>query len=296
MIHPTAIIDPGAKIAANVEIGAYSIIGPHVEIGEHTVIGPHVIIKGHTRIGRENRIFQFSSLGEVPQDKKYAGEPTRLEIGDRNTIREFCTFNLGTAQDAGVTRIGDDNWIMAYVHIAHDCQVGNKTTFANNAQLAGHVVVEDWAILGGYTGVHQFCRVGAHVMTAVGTVVLQDVPPYLMAAGNTAQPYGINVEGLKRRGFTAESLSALKRAYRTLYKSGLLLEEAKVKLADGKARTIQHMTEALFADGECSTDCHGGRGGLRGSSGQPFDRRLEGKPARCRFLRHWRATYGVSGI
>jgi UDP-N-acetylglucosamine acyltransferase len=232
MIHPTAIVDPGAKIAANVEIGPYSIIGADVEIGEHTVIGPHVIIKGHTRIGRENRIFQFSSLGEVPQDKKYAGEPTRLEIGDRNTIREFCTFNLGTAQDAGVTRIGDDNWIMAYVHIAHDCQVGNKTTFANNAQLAGHVVVEDWAILGGYTGVHQFCRVGAHVMTAVGTVVLQDVPPYLMAAGNTAQPYGINVEGLKRRGFTAESLSALKRAYRTLYKSGLLLEEAKIKLAE----------------------------------------------------------------
>ena len=232
MIHPTAIVDPGAKIAANVEIGPYSIIGPDVEIGEHTAIGPHVIIKGHTRIGRENRIFQFSSLGEVPQDKKYAGEPTRLEIGDRNTIREFCTFNLGTAQDAGVTRIGDDNWIMAYVHIAHDCQVGNKTTFANNAQLAGHVVVEDWAILGGYTGVHQFCRVGAHVMTAVGTVVLQDVPPYLMAAGNTAQPYGINVEGLKRRGFTAESLSALKRAYRTLYKSGLLLEEAKIKLAE----------------------------------------------------------------
>ena len=232
MIHPTALIDPAAKIGSGVEIGAYSIIGPDVEIGDNTHIGPHVVIKGHTRIGRENRIFQFSSLGEVPQDKKYAGEPTRLEIGDRNTIREFCTLNLGTAQDAGVTRIGDDNWIMAYVHIAHDCQVGNKTTFANNAQLAGHVVVEDWAILGGYTGVHQFCRVGAHVMTAVGTVVLQDVPPYLMAAGNTAQPYGINVEGLKRRGFTAESLSALKRAYRTLYKSGLLLEEAKIKLAE----------------------------------------------------------------
>ena len=232
MIHPTAIVDPRAKIAAGVEIGPYSLIGADVEIGENTIIGPHVIIKGHTRIGRENQIFQFSSLGEVPQDKKYAGEPTRLEIGDRNTIREFCTLNLGTAQDAGVTRVGDDNWIMAYVHIAHDCQVGNKTTFANNAQLAGHVVVEDWAILGGYTGVHQFCRVGAHVMTAVGTVVLQDVPPYLMAAGNTAQPYGINVEGLKRRGFTAESLSALKRAYRALYKSGLLLEEAKLKLAE----------------------------------------------------------------
>lgn len=232
MIHATALVEPGARIGANVEIGPYSIIGADVEIGDNTVIGSHVVIKGHTRIGRENRIFQFCSLGEAPQDKKYAGEPTRLEIGDRNTIREFCTFNLGTVQDAGVTRIGDDNWIMAYVHIAHDCQVGNKTTFANNSQLAGHVIVDDWAILGGFTGIHQFCRIGAHVMTAVGTVVLQDVPPYLMAAGNTATPYGINVEGLKRRGFTAESLTALKRAYRTLYKSGLLLDEAKLKLAE----------------------------------------------------------------
>jgi UDP-N-acetylglucosamine acyltransferase len=245
MIHPTALVDPAARIGSGVEIGAYSIIGPDVEIGDKSKIGPHVVIKGHTRIGRENRIFQFCSLGEEPQDKKYAGEPTRLEIGDRNTIREFCTFNLGTVQDAGVTRIGDDNWIMAYVHIAHDCQVGNKTTFANNAQLAGHVIVEDWAILGGYTGIHQFCRVGAHVMTAVGTVVLQDIPPYLMAAGNTAQPYGINVEGLKRRGFTADSLSALKRAYRTLYKSGLLLEEAKVKLAE-EAKTQPDVQ--LFVD------------------------------------------------
>ena len=235
MIHPTAIVDPGARIGANVSIGPYSIIGAHVEIGDNTEIGPHAVIKGHTKIGRDNRIFQFCSLGEVPQDKKYAGEDTRLEIGDRNTIREFCTFNLGTVQDAGVTRIGNDNWIMAYVHIAHDCQVANHTTFANNAQLAGHVHIEDWAILGGYTGVHQFCRVGAHVMTAVGTVVLQDVPPYLMAAGNTAQPYGINVEGLKRRGFTAESITALKRAYRTIYKSGLLLEEAKAKLVEEAA-------------------------------------------------------------
>jgi UDP-N-acetylglucosamine acyltransferase len=232
MIHPTAIIEPGARIGANVSIGAYSLIGPNVEIGDGTWIGPHVVINGHTRIGRENRIYQFASLGEVPQDKKYAGENTRLEIGDRNTVREFCTFNLGTAQDAGVTRIGNDNWIMAYVHIAHDCQVGNHTTFANNAQLAGHVHVDDWAILGGYTGVHQFCHIGAHIMTAVGTVVLQDVPPYLMAAGNSAQPYGINVEGLKRRGFTQESITALKRAYRTLYKSGLMLEEAKEKLAE----------------------------------------------------------------
>lgn len=232
MIHATALVDPAARLGSNVRIGAYSIIGPHVEIGDNTEIGPHVVIQGHSRIGRDNRIFQFCSLGEVPQDKKYAGEPTRLEIGDRNTIREFCTFNLGTAQDKGVTRIGDDNWIMAYVHIAHDCQVGNKCTFANNASLAGHVTVDDWAILGGFTGVHQFCRIGAHVMTAVSTVILQDVPPYLMAAGNTAQPYGINVEGLKRRGFSAEALLSLKRAYRTLYKSGLRLEEARAKLVE----------------------------------------------------------------
>ncbi|WP_153115585.1 acyl-ACP--UDP-N-acetylglucosamine O-acyltransferase [Rhodocyclus tenuis] len=235
MIHATAIVHPGARIDESVSIGAYSIIGENVEIGAGTTVGPHVVIKGHTRIGRDNQIFQFASLGEVPQDKKYAGEPTRLEIGDRNTIREFCTFNLGTAQDIGVTRIGDDNWIMAYVHIAHDCQVGNKTIFANNSQLAGHVHVDDWAILGGFTGVHQFCRVGAHCMTAVGTVVLQDIPPYVTAAGNTASPFGINAEGLKRRGFSSESLLALKRAYRTLYKSGLLLEEARAKLEEDAA-------------------------------------------------------------
>jgi len=232
MIHPTAIIHPGAKLGAGVSVGAYSIIDEYVEIGDNTRIGPHVVITGNTRIGCDNRIFQFCSLGEVPQDKKYAGEPTRLEIGDRNTIREYCTFNLGTAQDAGVTRMGDDNWIMAYVHIAHDCQVGNRTTFANNAQLAGHVHVDDWAILGGYTGIHQFCRVGAHTMTAVGTVVLQDIPPYVMAAGNTATPFGINAEGLKRRGFSPEALMTLKRAYRTLYKSGLMLDEAKVRLEE----------------------------------------------------------------
>jgi UDP-N-acetylglucosamine acyltransferase len=231
VIHPSAIVHPGAQLGANVSIGAYSIIGEHVEIGDNTTVGPHVVISGRTRIGRDNHIFQFSSLGEVPQDKKYGGEPTRLEIGDRNTIREFCTFNLGTALDAGVTRVGDDNWIMAYVHIAHDCQVGNRTVFANNAQLAGHVHIGDWAILGGYTGVHQFCRVGAHTMTAVGTVVLQDIPPFVMAAGNTASPFGINAEGLKRRGFSAEALLALKRGYRTLYKSGLMLDEARAKLA-----------------------------------------------------------------
>ena len=249
MIHPVAIVDPAARIGANVEIGPYSIIGPDVVIGDDTEIGPHVVIKGHTRIGRENRIFQFCSLGEMPQDKKYAGEPTRLEIGDRNTIREFCTFNLGTVQGGGVTSVGDDNWIMAYVHIAHDCRVANKTIFANGASLAGHVTVDDLVIFGGFTGVHQFCRIGAHVITAASSLVLQDVPPYLMVAGNTAQPYGIHVEGLKRRGFTSEAISELKRAYRTLYKSGMLLEEAKAKLAE-QAKTqpdVQLMVDFLEA-------------------------------------------------
>lgn len=244
MIHPTAIIHPGAKLGAGVSVGAYSIIDEHVEIGDNTRIGPHVVITGNTKIGCDNRIFQFCSIGEIPQDKKYAGEPTRLEIGDRNTIREYCTFNLGTVQDAGVTRMGSDNWIMAYVHVAHDCQVGNHTTFANNSQLAGHVHVDDWAILGGYTGVHQFCRIGAHTMTAVGTVVLQDVPPYVMAAGNTATPFGINAEGLKRRGFSPEALMALKRAYRTLYKSGLMLEEARAKLEE-EAKTHPEVVPIL---------------------------------------------------
>jgi UDP-N-acetylglucosamine acyltransferase len=247
MIHTTAIVDSGARIGANVAIGPYSIIGPDVEIGDNTEIGSHVVIKGHTRIGRENRIFQFCSLGEIPQDKKYAGEPTRLEIGDRNTIREFCTFNLGTVQGGGLTSIGDDNWLMAYAHIAHDCHVGNKTIFANGASLAGHVTVDDWVIFGGFTGIHQFCRIGAHVITAASSLVLQDVPPYLMVAGNTAQPYGIHVEGLKRRGFTSAAISELKRAYRTLYKSGLLLEEAKAQLAD-QARTapdVQRMVDFL---------------------------------------------------
>lgn len=230
MIHSSAIIHPGAKLGAGVTVGPYSIIGEHVEIGDNTSIGAHVVISGHTRIGSDNRIFQFNSIGEVPQDKKYAGEPTRLEIGDRNTIREFCTFNVGTIQDGGVTRVGDDNWIMGYVHIAHDCQVGNHTIFANNATLAGHVHIDDWAILGGFTGVHQFCRIGAHTMTAISTVVVQDIPPYVMAAGNSASPYGINAEGLKRRGFSPDALMTLKRAYRTLYKSGLMLEEARTKL------------------------------------------------------------------
>ena len=232
MIHPSAIIHPGARLGANVSIGAYSIVGEHVEIGNGTRIGPHVVIEGHTRIGRNNRVFQFCSLGAVPQDKKYANEPTRLEIGDGNTIREFCTLNCGTAQDAGVTRLGHGNWIMAYVHLAHDCQIGDHTIFANNAQLAGHVHVGDHAILGGFTGVHQFVRIGAHSFTAIATVVVHDLPPYVMAAGDTAKPYGINIEGLRRRGFSAEAMAAIKRAYKTLYKSGLTLDQAKAQLAE----------------------------------------------------------------
>ena len=231
MIHSAAIVHPGARIADGVEIGPYSIIGPHVEIGPGCWIGPHVVISGHTRFGANNRVYQFNSIGEVPQDKKYGGEPTRLEIGDNNTIREFCTFNCGTVQDAGVTRIGSDNWIMAYVHLAHDCQIGNHTIFANNAQLAGHVHVGDYAILGGFTEVHQFCRIGAHSLSALGSVILQDVPPYVLVSGNTARPFGINAEGLKRRGFAPAVNTRLKRAYKTLYKSGLPLAGAREELA-----------------------------------------------------------------
>lgn len=230
MIHPSAIIHPNARLADDVEVGPYSIIGEHVEIGAGTVVGPHVVIDGHTRIGCHNRIFQFCSLGAVPQDKKYDNEPTRLEIGDHNVIREYCSFNLGTVQDVGVTRLGSHNWIMAYVHLAHDCQVGDHTIFANNSQLAGHVTVEDYAILGGFTVVHQFVRIGAHIITGMGTILLKDVPPYILASGNPSSVHGINAEGLKRRGFSKDSIMAIKRAYKTLYKSGLTLQEAMEQL------------------------------------------------------------------
>jgi UDP-N-acetylglucosamine acyltransferase len=231
-IHATALVDPAAQIADDVVIGAYSIIGPHVAIGAGCSIGAHVVITGHTRIGVNNRIFQFNSLGEMPQDKKYDNEPTRLEIGDNNTIREFCTFNTGTVQDGGVTRLGNDNWIMAYVHLAHDCQVGNNVIMANNAQLAGHVVIGDHAILGGFTGVHQFCRIGAHVITGGSSVVFKDIPPYVTASGNPAKPYGINSEGLKRRGFGPDTIAALKRAYRSVYRSGETVDGALAALAE----------------------------------------------------------------
>lgn len=230
-IHPTAVIDPRAELAGDVEVGAYAVIGHDVRVGAGTRIGPHVVIGAHTRIGCRNTFYQFSSIGEAPQDKKYSGEPTTLEIGDDNTVREFCTFNRGTVQDAGATRVGNGNWIMAYVHLAHDCQIGNGTIFANNAQLAGHVHVGDQAILGGFTVVHQFCRIGAHSITAMGTILLQDLPPFVMASGNTAVPHGINAEGLRRRGFSAEAVAAVKRAYKTLYKSGLSFAEAQAQIA-----------------------------------------------------------------
>lgn len=229
-IHSTAIIDPKAELDSSVEVGAYSIIESGVKIDANTRIGSHAVIKGPTTIGKNNHIFQYVSLGEQPQDKKYIDEPTTLEIGDNNTIREFCTFNRGTTQDKGITKIGNDNWVMAYVHIAHDCDVGNHTILANNSSLAGHVDVHDYAILGGFTLVHQFCKIGAHVMTAVGSVVFKDIPAYITAGGYSAEPHGINSEGLKRRGFSPDDIKQIKRAYKVLYRNGLSLEEAKSEL------------------------------------------------------------------
>ncbi|MBC7456097.1 MAG: acyl-ACP--UDP-N-acetylglucosamine O-acyltransferase [Massilia sp.] len=229
-IHPTAIIDPQAQLDSSAGVGAYSIIGPHVKIDAGTTVGPHVVIEGHTTIGKDNQFFQFSSIGAAPQDKKWDGEPTRLEVGDRNTIREFCTFNTGTVQDKGVTRLGNDNWISAYVHLAHDCQVGSNTIFSNNAQLAGHVEVGDWAILSGYAGVHQFCKIGAHAFIGMYTSLTQDVPPFVLVAGNPAAAKGVNVEGMKRRGFTRAQIDAVRAAYKTIYRNGLTLDQAKLEL------------------------------------------------------------------
>ena len=236
-IHPTAIVDSSAEIDSSVEIGAFSVIGANVKIDAGTRVASHVVINGPTTIGKNNQIFQYSSLGEAPQDKKYKDEPTLLEIGDNNTIREFCTFNRGTVQDKGTTKIGNDNWIMAYVHIAHDCDIGNNTIFANNSSLAGHVDVHDYAILGGFTLIHQFCKIGSHVITAVGSVVFKDIPPYVTAAGYDAKPHGINAEGLKRRGYSADSILQIKRAYKALYRNGLTLDEAKIELAAMQSTT-----------------------------------------------------------
>lgn len=231
MIHPTAIIDESAHIAGDVEIGPYALIGKAVEIGRGCRIAGHTVINGPTRLGENNRIYQFASIGDDPQDKKYAGEPTRLEIGDGNTIREFCTISRGTIQDEGVTRLGSNNWIMAYVHIAHDCVLGDHTILANNTTLAGHVHIGDWVIMGGFSGVHQFCRVGDHAFLGMYTGIGQDVPAYTMVSGQPAEPRGINSEGLKRRNFTAEQIRNIKHAYRLLYRQGLKLSEAVERIS-----------------------------------------------------------------
>lgn len=246
LIHPTAVVSAGASIDSSVRIGPYAVIGPHVRIGADCVVGPHCVIEGHTQIGQGNQIFQFASLGAQPQDKKYAGEPTRLEIGDRNTIREFCTFNTGTVQDGGVTRIGHDNWIMAYVHIAHDCVVGNHTILANNATLAGHVHVQDHAIIGGLTGVHQFTKVGAHVMAGFASHISQDVPPFMMVDGNPLAVRGLNLEGLRRRGFGPERLRAIKQMHKLLYRQGLTLDAATQAIA-GLANAIPDAAQDVAA-------------------------------------------------
>jgi len=229
-IHPTALVDPQAELDGSVQVGPYAVIGPHVRIGAHSTVGPHCVIEGRTTLGAHNRIFQFASIGAEPQDKKYAGEPTRLEIGDGNTIREFVTINTGTVQDAGVTRVGDDNWIMAYVHIAHDCQVGSHVILANAVQLAGHVHLGDWVFLGGQSGVHQFVRVGAHAMTAFQTRLAQDLPPFVTAGGNPAEAQSINAEGLRRRGYSAERIALAKQMYRLLYRKGLTLQAAREQI------------------------------------------------------------------
>ena len=231
-IHPTALVDAQAELDSSVSVGPYTTIGPHVRIAAGTSIGPHCVIEGHTTIGRDNRIFQFNSLGAIPQDKKYAGEPCELVIGDRNTIREFCTFNIGSPGDLGVTRLGSDNWIMAYVHLAHDCQVGNHTIFANNSQLAGHVHVGDWAILGGFTVVHQFVRIGAHSMTALCALLFADLPPFVMCQGQPAVARSMNYEGLRRRGFNPERIAVVKAMHKALYREELTLEQARQRIAE----------------------------------------------------------------
>lgn len=253
-VHPSALVDPGAELGEAVSIGAFSVIGPGVSIGAGTSVGSHAVITGRTRIGRNNRIYSFTTLGEVPQDKKYAGEPTELVIGDGNTIREFCSFNTGTAQGGGVTRIGSDNWIMAYVHVAHDCSIGDHTVLANVTQLAGHVEVGDWVVMGGMVGVHQFVRIGAHSMVGGSTALRQDVPPFVMCGGNPCQPHGINVEGLQRRGFDEAAISALKRAYRCVFRDGLTLTQAR---------------EAILADIEAGSAARDALAQLAGFIGAP---------------------------
>ena len=231
-IHATALVDSRAQLDSSVSVGPYTVIGPHVRIGQGSTIGAHCVIEGHTTLGRDNHVFQFNSLGAVPQDKKYAGEPCELVIGDRNTIREFCSFNIGSPGDKGVTRIGNDNWIMAYVHIAHDCVVGDQTIFANNTTLGGHVQIGDWVILGGFTGVHQFVRLGAHSFTSISSVLVADLPPFVMCQGQPAVARSMNFEGLRRRGFSANRIAAVKAMQKALYRDGLTLEQARTRIAE----------------------------------------------------------------
>lgn len=232
LIHPSALVDAKAQLDSSVAVGPYSVVGPHVRIGANTRVGAHCVIEGHTTIGKANQIFQFNSIGAIPQDKKYAGEPCELLIGDRNTIREFCTLNIGSPGDAGVTRVGDDNWIMAYVHIAHDCMVGNKTILANNTTLGGHVHLADWVIVGGLTGIHQFVKIGAHAMVGFSSAVTQDVPPFMMADGNPLAVRGFNAEGMRRRQFSEERISAVKQMHKLLYRTGKTLAQATVEIAE----------------------------------------------------------------
>ncbi len=251
MIHPSAIVDPRARLGAGVSVGPWSLIGAEVEIGDGTSIGAHVVLEGPTRIGRDNRIHPFCSIGGVPQDKKFSGERSELEIGDRNTIREYCTFHRGTAGGGGITRVGSDNWIMAYVHVAHDCRVGDHTVMANAASLAGHVRLGDYATLGAFTVVHQFCAIGPYSFSAMGSVVVKDVPPFVTVAGNFAHAHGLNAEGLRRHGFSAQRIRALRAAYKTLYKRGLGLEEALAALEESAAASadVRLLTEFVRGSG-----------------------------------------------
>jgi UDP-N-acetylglucosamine acyltransferase len=247
VIHPQAIIDPGAKLGKEVDVGPYSVIGRDVEIHDYTWIGPHVVVNGPTTIGKNNKIYQFCSIGDAPQHLGYRGAPTRLRIGDRNVIREYCTINRGTVEGHGITRIGNDNFFMAYAHIAHDCVVGDHTIFANCASLAGHVSIGDYAFLGGFSGVHQFCRVGAHCMMGIATITFKDIPPYILAAGNTATPHGINVRGLKRRQFSATAIEALREAYKIIYRSRLPLAEALAKLEGSQQQEVAQLAAFIRA-------------------------------------------------
>ena len=257
LIHSTALVDPAAELHSSVTVGPYTTIGPHVKVGAGTTIAGHCVIEGHTTIGQDNHIFQFSSLGAAPQDKKYAGEPTQLVIGDRNTIREFCTFNLGTAQDAGLTRIGDDNWIMAYVHIAHDCVLGNQITMANNATLAGHVVVGDWATIGGLTGVLQRMRIGAHTMVGFASHVGKDVPPFMVVDGNPLAVRAVNLVGLRRRDFSAERIAAIREMHKLIYRQGKTLDEARAGLAVLAADVPEAAADIALMDDFLATSVSG---------------------------------------